>query len=230
MVSVSRRSALWLVTVVAGGAGLNAFLERQGSPPTEAWVRERLWDEALIAYAVWDGMPRAVLRIGQRVQYDLMVPGDWIWPNWPPAPQWQLMGLGYSISSSSSPATAGLAPCVGVYRERCGRPIELFGQINDPDIVAMKVLVDGAWQTLPVAAPGYAIRVHGLTGAPAGYRWLDDADRVVWERPDGAPTKPGGSAAKRAERGRRRHGKRNTRPTSTPTDGGTLRESGADAG
>ena len=205
--------------LVSGGAGFNAFLERQGAPPTAAWVRERLWGEDLIAYAVWDGVPRAVLRIGNRVQYDLMIPGDWFWPNWPPAPQWQLLGMGYSIAVSDAPATAGIAPCVGVSGEQRGGAIELFGQVNNPDIVAMKVLVDDAWQAFPVAAPGYAIHVRGQTDAPTDYRWLDARGRLVWERTDAAPTKPGGSPVKSAKRGRRRRGKEGSHPSSIPSVG-----------
>lgn len=117
MPPISRRNAVSAAAIL-GGAGLLLFLDGRGKPPTAAWVRERLWGDDLLAYAVWDGAPRAVLRMGSRVHYDLMIPGDWLWPNWPPAPQWQLAGIGYSIAYSDAPATAGFAPCVGVYGER----------------------------------------------------------------------------------------------------------------
>ena len=211
MVSVSRRSAMWIMALIAAGAGLNTFLERQGNPPTEAWVRERLWGDDLLAYAVWDGEPRAVLRIGNRIQYDVMVPGDWFWPNWPPAPQWQLAGIGYSIADSDMPATLGFAPCLGVYGERCDQAIELFGQVNDPAIVAMEVLAGDAWLRYAVAAPGFAVRLDGVTIAPLGYRWVDSNGSIVRETGAASPTKPG--HRKPFRRGRR------SRATPAPASG-----------
>lgn len=191
MLPVSRRSVLCSLAIIGSGVGLNAFLQRQGEPPTAQWVRDRLWGDDLLAYAVWDGAPRAVLRMDNRVQYDLMAPGDWFWPNWPPAPQWQLAGIGYSIASSNLPATVGFAPCVGVYGERCGRSIELFGQVNDETIVVMEVLVGEAWRRYQASMAGFAIRLDGVTTAPKGYRWLDAQGAIVRETGGTAPTKPG---------------------------------------
>ncbi len=191
MFTVSRRSVRWSLAIIGGGVGLNAFLQRQGDPPTAQWIRERLWGDGLLAYAVWDGVPRAVLRMDNRVQYDLMAPGDWFWTNWPPAPQWQLAGVGYSIAYSNLPATVGFAPCVGVHGEQCGWSIELFGQVNDPSIVAMEVLDGEAWRRYQVSAPGFAIRLDGVTTAPKGYRWLDAQGKVLRETGGTSPTKPG---------------------------------------
>jgi hypothetical protein len=202
MLFVSRRSALWFLAVIASGAGLNAFLERQGGPPTEEWARERLWGDDLLAYAVRDGVPRAVVRFHNRVQYDLMIPGDWFWPNWPPAPQWQLAGIGYSIAYSIMPATVGFA-CLGVYGEECGRSIEIFGQINDGAIVAMEVLVGDTWRRYEVAVPGFAVRLDGVTTVPSGYRWLNAQGRIVHEIEGASPTKPGPPDPFRRRRRRR---------------------------
>lgn len=203
MQTVSRR-ALIAATFLAGGAALVAYLSRQGEPPPAEWVRDRLWGDDLLAYAVWDGVPRAVLVVGgDRVAYDLMIPGDWFWPNWPPRPQWQLLGLGYSIAVSDAPATVGYAPCVGVMGEQCGRPIELFGQVNDPAIVAMEVLTGNAWRRFAVAAPGFVVRLDGATGVPAGYRWLDAAGRAVWEMDSASLTRPGARGTRRLDRIRR---------------------------
>ncbi len=216
MPPISRRNVM-TAGVIRGGGGLLLFVDGQGKPPTAAWVRERLWGDNLLAYEVWDGAPRAVLRIGNRVRYDLMIPGDWFWPNWPPAPQWQLLGAGYSIGSSDAPATAGFAPCVGMRGERRRRDVELFGQVNDPEIVAMEVLMDGAWKSFPVAATGYVIRVDGLTGPPAKYRWLDAGGRVIRELADLAPTKPQASPDRRMERYERRSGRRSADRDSMPS-------------
>ena len=72
-----------------------------------------------------------------------------------------------------------LAPCTGIVGEECNKETELFGQINDPAIVVLEVLVEGRWRRYPVAAPGYAVRLAGVHGAPTDYRWLDAAGQVV---------------------------------------------------
>lgn len=196
----SRRKLIMATAILTGGVGL-IFLARQGEPPTEAWVRERLWGDDLKAYAVWDGIPRAVVEVWPgRISYDRMIPADWFWPNWPPAPQWQLAGLGYSIAASNAPATAGYAPCVGYLGEDCGWTPELFGQINDPDIVALEVRAGDTWQRFDVAAPGFAVRLAGATSAPTGYRWLAANERVVWEIPTHSPTNPGARVRRRRRR------------------------------
>ena len=197
----TRRQFITWVGLLAGGATLVELIRHQGEPPPADWVRDRLWGDDLLAYAVWDGVPRAVLgRQFGRVVYDEMIPGDWFWPNWPPRPQWQLKGLGYSISASTAPATVGFAPCVGIDGERCDRPPELFGQINDPNIVAMEVEIGAEWRRFAVSAPGFAVRLDGATSAPTGYRWLDAAGRIVWETASPSPTNSGVHRAKRRPR------------------------------
>jgi hypothetical protein len=191
----SRRALIASLAFLAGGAALVEVVRRQGEPPPAQWVRDRLWGDNLLAYAVWDGVPRAVLAdpfggVG-RVHFDLMIRGDWFWPNWPPRPQWQLMGLGYSIAASDAPATVGYAPCLGIMGERCAQRPELFGQVNDPNIVAMEVLVGDSWRRFAVAAPGFAVRLDGAMSEPAGYRWLDVGGRTVWETTFSSPTRPG---------------------------------------
>jgi hypothetical protein len=187
-----RRKLIVAAAFVSGGAALLGYLGEQSLPPPEQWVRDRLWGDDLLAYAVWDGQPRAVLMMdGNRVNYDLMIPGDWFWPNWPPRPQWQLMGMGYSIAKSDTPATVGIAPCVGVFGDVCPQPTELFGQINDPDIVAMEVLVGDTWQRFAVAAPGFTVRLARPKSPPTGYRWLDAAGRTVWEAASASRTRVG---------------------------------------
>jgi hypothetical protein len=187
----SRRSLIRSAVLIAGGAALLEYLRRQGEPPPAEWVRDSLWGNNLVAYAVWDGNPRAALRMGNRIQYDLMIAGDWFWPTWPPRPQWQLEGLGYSIAASRAPATVGWAPCLGIAGERCSQEPELFGQINDPDIVAMEVLIDGSWRRFAVTAPGFAVRLDGATGVPDGFRWLATDGRVIRETTSYSPTRPG---------------------------------------
>ena len=167
----SRRKLIAGMVLLAGAATLPEMVHRQGQPPPAEWVRNRLWGDDLLAYAVWDGNPRAVLADGEnRVKFDLMIPGDWIWPEWPPRPQWQLAGAGYSMASSDASATVGYAPCVGIMGERCTQIPELFGQINDSEIVAMEVLVGGTWRRDAISAPGFIVRLDGVTTVPTGYR------------------------------------------------------------
>jgi hypothetical protein len=196
----SRRSLLRSAVLIAGGAALLEYLRRQGEPPPAEWVRDSLWGDDLVAYAVWDGNPRAALKMGNRIQYDLMIAGDWFWPTWPPRPQWQLAGLGYSIAASDAPATVGWAPCLGIAGERCSQEPELFGQINDPNIVTMEVLIGDSWQRYEVAAPGFAVRLVGAPGVPARFRWLDAAGRVVHETTSYSLTKPGPRHRRRQRR------------------------------
>ena len=215
--TLSRRRFIIAAALLLGGTAFFAFVRTQDEPPPASWVRDELWGDHLLAYVVWDGVPSAVLsgEVGRddRMNYDRMIRGDWFWPTWPPRPQWQLMGLGYSIARSDAPATVGYAPCVGILGERCRQPPELFGQINDPSIVAMEVQIGDAWRRFAVAAPGFAVRLEGVTGEPSGYRWLDPEGHVVWEMPVASPTKPGARDARR--RGPRRH------PTPSPLRAGT---------
>jgi hypothetical protein len=81
---------------------------------------------------------------------------------------------------------------VGRQGERCSQTPELFGQINDPDIVAIEVLVDDQWHRYDARKPGFAIRLDGASGRPARYRWLDAEGKTVWEIPPQSPTSPDG--------------------------------------
>src|SRR3954447_13934128 len=98
--TVSRRNLIGLSVFLLIVLGLPEYLRRQGEPPPAEWVHDQLWGDDLIAYAVWDGIPRAAVLSGDgRVIYDQMIPGDWFWPNWPPRPQWQFKGTGYAIAA-----------------------------------------------------------------------------------------------------------------------------------
>lgn len=214
----SRRRLIISGAILAGAGGI-VLLARQSEPPTVDWVRERLWGDDLKAYSVWDGVPRAAVEVWPgRLSYDLLIPGDWFWPNWPPAPQWQLAGLGYAIAASTAPATAGYAPCVGYVGEDCGWTPELFGQINDPEIVAMDVRIGDAWRRFPVAAPGFVVRLDGAAGPPAGLRWFAADGRLVWELPGPSPTSPGAPASRRRKRRGRNRGRRHATPAPAARD------------
>ncbi len=192
MMTLSRRKLITWTALLAGGGALVEVVRRQNEPPPAAWVRDRLWGDDLLAYAVWDGEPRAVLADGDnRVKFDLMIRGDWLWPEWPPRPQWQLAGAGYKIAASDAPATVGYAPCVGIMGEHCTQIPELFGQVNDANIVAMEVLAGGTWRRFAVLPPGFIVRLDGVTIVPSGYRWFNAAGRIVWETLASSLTTPG---------------------------------------
>jgi hypothetical protein len=194
------------VSVAVAGV---AYARQAGEPPTEQWLRDRLWGDNLIAYAVWDGVPRAAVISGKRLAYDEIVPGDWFWPNWPPAPQWQLRGWGYSIAATDEPASIGIGSCPGYRGEACGWPLELYGQVNAPDIVAMEVRFSDGWRRFSVAAPGFAIRLDKNSSWPLAYHWLDAAGRTVWEVDESSPVRPGVREPKPPRR----------RPRTTPVSG-----------
>lgn len=139
----------------------------------------------LIAYEVWDGVPHAVVRErpgrwgAPRVIFDHLT-ADPVSIAWPPVPAWQLTGAWYVVAATDVPASLGVARCTGINGEACIKETELFGQINAAEIVALEVLVEGAWRRYPVAPPGFAVRLDGFRGRPTDYRWVDAAGRVVW--------------------------------------------------
>ena len=139
----------------------------------------------LIAYEVWDGVPHAVVRErpgrggAPRVIFDHMT-ADPISIAWPPVPAWQLTGAWYVVAATDAPASLGVARCTGIHGEACIKETELFGQVNAAEIVALEVLVEGAWRRYPVAPPGFAVRLDGFRGQPADDRWMDATGRVIW--------------------------------------------------
>lgn len=197
MSTFSRRNVIRLTALLGSCATVLALMRLDEAPP-HAWVREQLWGDDLLAYTVWDGVPRALVRDAaseNRLYYDQMIRGDWFWPNWPPRPQWQFSGLGYSIAVTGAPASVGLAPCAGYWGEHCGWPLELFGQINDASVVALEVESNGSWRRFAVGAPGFAVRLDGTASNPTGYRWLDATGQIVWETARADPTSVGAEPA-----------------------------------
>ena len=168
--------------IVAGAAARDAFFR----PPSRDRAADVLRGVGeVIAYEVWDGVPHAVVRerhgpLGRpRVIFDHMR-ADPISIEWPPTPAWQLTGAWYYMDATDAPASLGAARCTGVLGERCDKETELFGQVNAPEIVALEVLVEGAWRRYPVSSPGFAVRLDGVRDRPSDYRWVDAAGHVVW--------------------------------------------------
>jgi hypothetical protein len=156
------------------GQALGGYL---GRPPSRAWVEDNLYGDVL-AYEVWDGVPHVLVRRDDgELQFDHLIL-DRISIDWPPTPRWQYSGLWYTANDWRMSAVLRVAPCAGVLGEGCGKPVELFGTVASPAIVALEVLVDGAWRRFPIAAPGFVIRLDGRS-LPADHRWLDAAGNEV---------------------------------------------------
>ena len=183
MMCVSRfvRIALVLILLCSFlGLGLvyNRAHARAQKPPTAEWLADNLWEGGteILAYEVWDGVPRVVYRFGHgSIYYDHMrldaYSRHWL------LPAWQLTGKGYSIKGTAAPASVGIARCAGVVGEACHGPTELFGQVTDPGITGLDVLYQGEWHRFAVATPGFVIRLAGFSGSPDGYRWVNSEQR-----------------------------------------------------
>jgi hypothetical protein len=159
-----------------------AYIRWAIAKPADLEAAEAMLDRDLIAYQVWDGTPVIVWTMGYETPdgrnlvfldklYLDPVPMDL-----PPRPRWQWTGMWNYVDGADDPAT------VGYMHEDYGRAI--YGSITDPSIVAMEVSFDGAWMRFDVAAPGFLVRLDDEQPNPAGYRWLDAAGTVVYEKTD----------------------------------------------
>ena len=158
-------------------------------PPSRAGIEEGLQGQ-VVAYEVTESGAFVALDYGQRIAFDelevdLGSINNWFrtLSEWPPVLHWQLDGLGYKAPKIEDPASVALAACPGVPGESCGAPPWIFGQVNDPAIVALEVERGGITASYPVAVPAFAIQLEPLDAgpAPSGYRWLDAAGREVWQ-------------------------------------------------
>ena len=185
----------WLLGLVVVCAGPAAGREALGQPPSRGRAEELFGrpPRAILAYKVWDGVPHILFQIepGGRLHCDYLRL-DWVSIEWPPRPAWQWTGVWSMAAPTAAPASLHVARCTGIHGEECDKETELFGQINAPEIATLVVLVEGRWRRYPVAAPGYAVRLDGVRGAPTDDRWLDAAGQIVLtarEAPPG-PVRP----------------------------------------
>ncbi len=106
---------------------------------------------------------------------------DWISIEWLPEPAWQLSGGWEMVAPTDDPASVAAAWGTGNERRSS---MELFGEINDPAIVASEVDYDGLWHRFEVANPGYIVWLDGCYDRPSDYRWLDGDGNIVWDAKD----------------------------------------------
>lgn len=163
--------ALLIIAIV----GLVRIIDGLGDPPLTQQEAEAHLDRSILAYAVWEGVPYVVFEYGDVVHFDRLIL-DWISIEWPPTPRWQWSGMWSLLEPTNDPASVG--------RASTGENRVIYGQVNFDDIVWLEVRADGEWRRYPVSSPGFAIRLPDDLGNPAGYRWLDTEEQVVWALDD----------------------------------------------
>lgn len=170
-----------LVLVTAGG-----YWRWNVTPTRDAVADDMVFGFDVVAYEVSVGVPYVTyLDPAHGVVIDTLrrdvISRDF--------PGWQLTGNRYAIRATDGPVSVGLARCAG---QLSGSGVEpgmfgcrtrsiVFGQINDPAIVAIEVEYEGAWHRYSVAAPGYVVALAPFRGIPSGYRWLDAAGVILEE-------------------------------------------------
>ncbi|MCC7364364.1 MAG: hypothetical protein IT303_08310 [Dehalococcoidia bacterium] len=170
-----RRAFLLLVVAVPAAlviAALAALQSRDRPPSREKVATDLVLGGELIAYETWDGVPHVVFLDpgGTWIRLDHLKL-DRVSIELPPAPAWQLSGDWYSLRRTDDPASAAFARDDG---------IEVLGQVNSSEIVALEVLLGRDWHRFDVAAPGFLVRIPDTGELPAQYRWLDRSGREVW--------------------------------------------------
>lgn len=157
------------------------LVSRGPSLPTRQWLEDELHG-TVVAYEVTPAGGFVAIADHGRVVFDQLRADFWSVNNWPPFWRWQMVGLGHGAPVAGNPATIAFAACPGVFGDYCGTPPWIFGQINDPAIVALEVDRGGVTTSYPVAPPGFAVQLEPLDRrpAPTAYRWLDVEGTVVW--------------------------------------------------
>ena len=168
-VGVAALVALLVVSVAA--------VRHLGRPPSRGWVEANLSGE-LLAYAVWDGTPHALVEIAGELMFDHLIL-DWISIEWPPTPRAQLSGNWYRGRSTDVRASLYIARCTGIMGESCAKVTELYGEINVPTIRWLEVTVDAGRRKSAISAPGFAVRLEGARARPTAIRWLDADGRAI---------------------------------------------------
>lgn len=169
--------------------------ERLTSPPRTQAEAEAQLDRQVIAYALWEDTPYVVFEFGGSVHFDRLRI-DLISIEWPPTPRWQWTGMWWTIHATNEPASVALASTGDPvphdpYRYAAGSTPDdgagdarvIFGQANDPAITELQIEIDGVWQSYPVAAPGFAVRLPTESSRPSTARWLNADGAVIWTSP-----------------------------------------------
>ena len=167
---------LWHIPVGALAAlvlvgGLGWAMMTSARPPDSIIAVEHELGQPLLAYSPGGNQPHVVFAFGNAVRFDALEL-DWLSIHWPPEPRWQWSGHWTSIPLSNDPASAAAS----VLPQRGA----VFGQLNDPAITQVAILVDHQWHIEPVSGAGYLVWLP-VDGVPAKARFLSADDRVMWE-------------------------------------------------
>lgn len=145
--------------------------ERLFDPPQARGDAEAELGHPLLSYEIWDGTPYTVFELDGRIHFDRLF-ADPTSIDWPPRPQWQWCGQWSYLPVTGNPASVAVSD-VPI-------PNVLFGQVNDPGIVALAVDLDGVTHTWSVSGPAFAVQLPEETSARATVDFLNADGQVVW--------------------------------------------------
>lgn len=173
----SRTAVVLAIVMAMLLATLVGWQESQRLDPGPKIEMEAAIGTEFLVYEVMDGVPLAVykrampMHLFDGVCLDQMHL-DWMAAGFRFAPEWEWSGSWSCIDRTNDPAS------VGSIRGWWGDLI--YGQVNDPSIVAVEGFVDGEWMTYPVAAPGYLVVLPQGSERPVKFRFVDLNGVVVW--------------------------------------------------
>jgi hypothetical protein len=154
--------------MLLGGAGWAAVTS--ADPPDSISALEHELGQDVLAYTSEGSRPFVVFAFGNAVHFDALKL-DWPSLEWAPKPRWQWSGHWTSIPLTTDPASAAAS----VLPQRGA----VFGQLNDPAIVRVEILVNGSWQGEEVRGSGYLVWLTEA-GVPHEARFLSAAGKVIW--------------------------------------------------
>ncbi len=128
-------------------------------------------ERPILAFAVWDGTTYVVFEYGDAIHFDHLIL-DPVSLAWPPLSRWQWSGQWSSLPASTDPASVAVSDFP--------IPRVLFGQVNEPTIVSMEIVVNSATQVFEVAAPGFMVRYEGPLPPSTEVQWYDADGNLVW--------------------------------------------------
>lgn len=171
---IGRRRTIVITVIVIAIVALALWVRATVTPPeTRAELEEKM-DRPFLAYEVWDDTPVVPFQWGPSDEYVYIdrLRFDWMNICVPFFPRWQWTGVWSYIASTADPASIAF--------DRGPWGTALFGQVNDPAIVAVEV-VNGSESTIyPVSIPGFLIELNDDETEPDEYRFLDANGVVIW--------------------------------------------------